>query len=80
MSWLSSQEEVPLVDCWDVAGDGTTGWTWERQNPLTQSGPLLESDQRVDVIYTSKRGELTVSGSSSFFKQNSSFLMQNPSF
>jgi endonuclease/exonuclease/phosphatase family metal-dependent hydrolase len=53
MAWLSSQQDVPLVDCWEAVGDGTAGWTWDRKNPLTQSGPLLEPDQRVDVIYTS---------------------------
>eukprot|EP01046_Picozoa_sp_COSAG06_P093759 COSAG06_NODE_39939_length_407_cov_0.837662_1_plen_67_part_01 len=47
------------MDCWAAAhardddDDGPAGWTWDRRNPLTLGGPLLEPDQRVDMIYAS---------------------------
>ena len=53
MAWLAAQQEAPLLDCWVAAGDGGPGWTWDRQNPLTADGALLEPDQRVDVIFAS---------------------------
>ena len=53
MAWLSAQEEVPLVDCWDAVGDGTAGWTWDRTNPLTQVSThaiILGSIERRNVL------------------------------
>ena len=54
MAWLLNQTVCPLEDCWLAAGteapDSRPGWTWDRANPLTVGGPLLEPDQRLDVI------------------------------
>ena len=45
------------MDCWAAAraddDNGLAGWTWDRRNHLTLGGPLLEPDQRVDMIYAS---------------------------
>jgi len=58
MRWLAEQERVPLADCWTVAGDVGPGWTWHRDNPLTV-GPLLEPDQRTDLVMVTKGRGLT---------------------
>jgi endonuclease/exonuclease/phosphatase family metal-dependent hydrolase len=65
MDWLINQKEVALVDCWEAAGDGGPGWTWDRANPLTHSGPLLEPDQRTDVIFVSANNQATTAATSS---------------
>lgn len=54
MAWLLRQSKCPLVDSWLASGteavDARPGWTWDRENAMTVGGPLLEPDQRLDVI------------------------------
>ena len=39
-----------FYDAWEVAGDGTSGVTWSRENPWTR--PVLWPDRRIDYIFS----------------------------
>ncbi|WP_395108545.1 endonuclease/exonuclease/phosphatase family protein [Actinomadura sp. SCN-SB] len=41
---------VVFYDAWEVAGDGTPGATWSRDNPWTR--PVLWPDRRIDYIFS----------------------------
>lgn len=52
LSGRSAATAAGLVfyDAWEVAGDGTPGWTWSNRNPLAAVGLL--PDRRFDYILT----------------------------
>jgi endonuclease/exonuclease/phosphatase family metal-dependent hydrolase len=50
---LTGRSETPVpglvfYDAWEVAGDGTPGYTWSNRNPL--AAPGLYPDRRFDYV------------------------------
>lgn len=43
-----------FYDAWEVAGDGTPGYTWSNQNPLAAIG--LYPDRRFDYVFSAWPG------------------------
>jgi hypothetical protein len=41
---------MEFYDAWEVAGDGSSGFTWSNRNPLAATG--LYPDRRFDYIFS----------------------------
>ena len=52
---LGDQRRVYFQDTFEVAGDGTSGTTFDRRNPF--AAPLREPDRRIDYIFVRGRDE-----------------------
>jgi endonuclease/exonuclease/phosphatase family metal-dependent hydrolase len=57
---LHLTRESGLRDAWEVAGDGTPGWTYSRRNPYVRSRPDA-ADVRIDYIFVGS-GEARIEG------------------